>query len=246
MHIVGLDIGYSRTRRSNAIAEIREGELHLSKSTVARRNEKLIELRDVDVIAIDAPIVPIGCSPETPRLVERIFSRGPFQKRCKPGMSHVPDTGRQLREHGAESARLAATAARWTSPPPFPTVVPGVGIVEAFPNAFLGVVLGDETYYNAPKVPRGGKFDWLYDQWVEQGLFAKAVTMCGLPLDVAERLDLEGDHDLRAALVCLMTAAFALTGHAMAIGDSTGGYFFLPRQELWSPWARGALASVRL
>jgi predicted RNase H-like nuclease len=241
MHLVGLDIGFSRTRRSNALAEFENGELRIEKLSVPERDTKLRQLRDVDIIAIDAPIVPEGCSPTAPRLVEQLFCRGAFQKRCKPGASHVKGTGHQLREHGGTAAHLVAEATRWTTPPPFETVLPHCGVVEAFPNAFLGVALPDSAYELANRIPRGGKFDWLYDQWIGRGLFAEAIRRCGLPLELVTTLNSERDHDKRAALVCLLTAAFAATAQAVSIGDEVGGYFFLPSLDLWSGWAREAL-----
>lgn len=237
MHIVGLDIGFSERRKTNAIAVIADGELSVEKLGVHERNRRLANLRDVDVIAIDAPVVSSDCAPETARHVERVFCRGLFQKRCKPGMSHIRGTGRTLREHGGAAAQIVAAATLWRSEPPFPTVIPRHGIVEAFPNAFLGVALDDSVYAGRRLLVRGGKFDWLYDEWVTRGLFATAVTRCGLPLGTTDALTHEQDHEKRAALVCLLTAAFALTNQAEAVGDSLTGYFFLPSRDLWADWA---------
>jgi hypothetical protein len=156
----------------------------------------------------------------------------------------VRGTGHLLREHGSRAAALVADAARWQTAPPFPTVV-GAAIVEAFPNAFLGVALPDDVYVSAPRFARGKKFDWLYDQWIQRGLFSACVTRTGLPLELAETCHREKDHEKRAALVCLLTAAFAAMGQAEAIGDPLTGYFFLPDQELWAVWARAAIGRAR-
>lgn len=242
MHLIGLDIGFSATQRTNALAEIQNGDLRIVKLRVSERDAELQRLRDVDVIAIDAPLVPSGCSITTPRLVEQLFSRGLFQRRCKPGASHVRGTGHRLREHGMQSATTIAEAARWERESPFPTIVPGCGVIEAFPNAFLGVSIPDHVYVARPKLPRGAKFDWLYDQWIALDLFSPAVMRCGLPLDLVSVLHAERDHEKRAALICLLTAAFAVAGTTAAIGDSQTGYFFLPDTDLWAPWARKALA----
>ena len=161
MHLIGLDIGFSARGRTNALAEIENGELRVVKLNVKERDAELERLRDVDVIAIDAPLLPAGCSVDTPRLVEQLFSRGIFQKRCKPGASHVRGTGHLLREHGSRAATAVAHATRWENEPPFPTIIPMSGVVEAFPNAFLGVAVADEIYVAAPKLARGRKFDWL-------------------------------------------------------------------------------------
>lgn len=240
MHLIGLDIGFSPSRRTNALAKIRNGELRVEKMNVQERDAALAGLSDVDVIAIDAPLVPVDCSADMPRLVEQLLSRGIFQRRCKPGASHVSGTGRLLREHGSRAAAAVAAATRWPAPPPFPTVMPMSGIVEAFPNAFLGVALEDDAYAAMPKLRRGGKFDWLYEQWIARDLFADAVARCGLPAELVTTLHTEHDHEKRAALICLLTAAFASTGTAVAVGEPTTGYFFLPNRELWAGWARGA------
>ena len=68
MHLIGLDIGFSATQRTNALAELRDGELRVVRLNVNERDAELAQLRDVDVIAIDAPIVPAACSIDTPRL----------------------------------------------------------------------------------------------------------------------------------------------------------------------------------
>jgi hypothetical protein len=38
----------------------------------------------------------------------------------------------------------------------------------------------------------------------------------------------ETDHELRAALICLLTAALAARGIAAIIGEAEGGWFWLP------------------
>jgi predicted RNase H-like nuclease len=83
-----------------------------------------------------------------------------------------------------------------------------------------------------PQHRRGEKFDWLYDQWLERGGFEKCVARCGLAGELTHALERERDHELRAALICLLTAAFAYRGDAAVIGDEKGGYFFLPPTDM--------------
>jgi predicted nuclease with RNAse H fold len=179
-HLVGLDIGWSRRRRSNGIAVLRDDDLVVERLSVDDRNEALRTLENVDVVAIDAPLLPSNADEALPRECERIFSRGDFQRRCKPGMSHVRGTGQTLRAHGGSAAQLARTGAGT--------------IVEAFPNAFLGVVLPEEVFANV-SMGRGKKFDWLYDRWIEHRLFAVATAAARLPELVAYRCEAEKDHD---------------------------------------------------
>ena len=159
---VGVDIGFSKRRRSNGIVVVREGKLIQAKRlSVAERDAALRSLTEVDVVAIDAPILPRGTADTLPRYCESIFSRGLFQKRCKPGMSHIRGTGQLLREHGRRAAEQ---------------LHPATVNVEAFPNAFLGVVIEDDDYLRAEKIRRGKKFDWLYQRWIERNLFGHIVA----------------------------------------------------------------------
>jgi len=227
MHLAGIDIGFSQRRRSNGVVVVRDGRLvRAERLSVSERDAALQSLTDVDVVAIDAPLLPPGTADTLPRHCEHVFSRGLFQKRCKPGMSHIRGTGQLLREHGRRAAER---------------VRPGAKIVEAFPNAFLGVVVQDDDYVTATKIKRGRKFDWLYERWIDRGVFPRVIAAAHLPEDIATRCETEKDHDIRAALVCLLTAAFAAQGTATAVGREVDGYFFLPPADLWAEWAKETL-----
>ncbi len=65
-----------------------------------------------------------------------------------------------------------------------------------------------------------------------------------LPDVVWHRLRSETDHELRAALICLLTAALAAKGTAAIIGEAEGGWFCLPPWSLWEPWAKEGLESA--
>jgi predicted nuclease with RNAse H fold len=126
-------------RRSNGIAVVRDGKLiRAERLSVAERNAALRSLTDVDMVAIDAPLVPPGMLDTLPRYCEHLFSRGLFQKRCKPGMSHIRGTGQTLREHGRLAAEHLLDVNALRAPDrPLKRVLAGASIVEAFPNAFL-------------------------------------------------------------------------------------------------------------
>ena len=246
MHLVGLDIGFSERRRSNGIAVLRNGKLiRAERLSVGERDAALRELRELDAIAIDAPLLPPSTADTLPRYCERVFCLGLFQKRCKPGMSHIRGTGQLLREHGRRAAEQLLIARSFRSSlQPLQRVWPDAPLVEAFPNAFLGVAVPNDDYLNAIKIKRGGKFDWLYDRWIARGLFRDAVAAAQLPEEIAVRCEMERDHDVRAALVCLLTAAFAAHGTAVAVGQELDGYFFLPPADLWAPWANESIGTT--
>ncbi|HEY0791493.1 MAG TPA: hypothetical protein VGD78_10560 [Chthoniobacterales bacterium] len=111
-------------------------------------------------------------------------------------------------------------------------------IVEAFPNAFLGVLMPEVELLAVPKLKRGRRFDWLYERMVTTGrLEGVPSSSVDLPEAVWHRLRLETDHELRAALICLLTAVFAEQGTAAVIGDAESGWFWLPPCFSWQPWA---------
>lgn len=215
---------------ANGIVVVRDGKLtRAERLSASERDAALRTLANIDAVAIDAPVLPPGTADTLPRYCERAFSRGLFQKRCKPGMSHVRGTGQLLRKHGRRAAeQLLAGRSFRPSTHPLQRIWPDAPIVEAFPNAFLGVVVPDDDYVTAPKIKRGGKFDWLYERWIVRGMFPGAVAAVQLPGEIATRCETDKDHDLRAALICLLTAAFAANGTGVAIGRDVDGYFFLP------------------
>jgi hypothetical protein len=49
------------------------------------------------------------------------------------------------------------------------------------------------------------------------------------------------DRELRAALITLLTAALAALGTATIVGESTGGWFWLPPWSLWQDWTKKGL-----
>lgn len=212
---------------------------YLSRTSVLGRG------RRYSVLAVDAPLLPQGILHYEARACEKTFVWGLFQRRCKPGESHVPGTGQSLRRAGAETAHTFRSDVDIVELAcPFPRIQVPLNIVEAFPNAFLGVCLQDGSFTATPG--RGGKFDWLYDESVGQGVFHRLQSALAWPSDEFWRQSTSNDdHDERAAIVCAMTAIAVLRGQYVAVGEPLGGYFFLPPWDLWQPWAKRTLDSNR-
>ena len=141
MILVGLDVGFSATRASSGVARLAFGELSVGCATASLESrKKFFGSDEVDVAAIDAPILP-GESYDQ-RVCERLFTLGCFQRRCKPGLSHVSGTGRAFRQAGYEGARqLSEITSGRELLLKFPRIWQARNLVEAFPNAFMGVLL---------------------------------------------------------------------------------------------------------
>jgi len=243
-HVAGLDVGFSTKRKSTGFGWYRDGVICLGHDFRPQACDLLLNQKPFDVIAVDGPVLPKAAAGTAPREVERIFSSGAFARRCKPGMSHW-GVGYRLRTAAAEAGNCLCVGApiddvRFT----VPRVVEGA-IIEAFPNAFLGVCLEEQCYERPKKLRRGQKFDWLYDQWMERNVLERVISF--LPGDATSLADCFArtkHHDERAALVCVLTALFAAVGNCVAVGCDATGWFFLPPREAWAPWAWRELESL--
>ena len=247
MILVGLDVGFSATRASSGVARLAFGELFVGCATASLESrKKFFGSDEVDVAAIDAPILP-GESYDQ-RVCERLFTLGCFQRRCKPGLSHVSGTGRAFRQAGYEGARqLSEITSGRELLLKFPRIWQARNLVEAFPNAFMGVLLPAGCFDPIPKMRRGQKFDWLYDQCCNQHIFDSLIAIIGTATlgTVIQYIKSTQHHDQRGALICLLTAAAVAAGRYTAVGDPEGGYFFLPPWHAWAPWARQEIDTQR-
>jgi hypothetical protein len=139
--IAGLDVGFSTKRPTAGIGLWVDNRLELTNCHGVKACAQIAAAGDYDIVAIDGPVIPEGQDIQQKRNVERAFCHGLFQRRCKPGFSHVRGTGIRLREEAGTAADLLSNStkgSRVTSI--FPHVRKGM-VVEAFPNAFLGVAI---------------------------------------------------------------------------------------------------------
>jgi hypothetical protein len=249
--LLGVDVGFSKTRETTGIACLDDDRLILARAGTPWefRKAKLPCGFKPSVLAIDGPLLPQGSDALTRRQCEFIFVHKPFHNRCKPGLSHW-GIGLKLREAAMEASsrsQFGSLLAQSTTSQSAFVARTGPN-VEAFPNAFLGVLASDSDLLAAPRLPRGRRFDWLYDRVTATGkLEAKLSPILGLPSFVwrkAESLTSKEHHEERAALICLLTAALAAQNRATVIGDETGGWFWLPPRALWEQWAIRGLNDV--
>jgi len=243
-NLMGVDVGFSKTRRTG-IACLEGGQLSLERAGTAweSREAKIPRGFQPSFIAIDGALLPLGADQHFRRHVEAIFTRVPFHNRCKPGLSH--QRFGLLLKNASNDARtqfgriLAPSVLATVS-----TVSRNGPIVEAFPNAFLGVLMTEDELKAAPNLKRGRRFDWLYERMVKTGrsesLLSKKLHLADV---VWHHLRSETDHELRATL-CLLTAALATKGTATIIGEAEGGWFWLPPWSLWQSSATEGLESA--
>jgi hypothetical protein len=158
--LLGIDVGFSNTRATTGIAVYERGSLRLLccvKSSSKNRADILSEGSNFDAIAIDGPILPATAADGLKRLSESLLIGRGFNVRCKPGMSHH-GFGLDLRRAAAPIVAEACLLAK-PAPKAFgdKQIRHSIPLVEAFPNAFLGVLLDDVDYRAIGQVSRGAR-----------------------------------------------------------------------------------------
>jgi hypothetical protein len=217
--LLGVDVGFSERRKTTGLAWFTQGQIGVAVvgTSWAERESALPSGVRFTRIALDAPLLPSEAL--RPRPCEAVFYGRPFWNRCRPGLSHH---GRGLLLRNAGKVAGAQFASLLTSRHPVHDVIRAPAI-EAFPNAFLGV-LTNEQEFRAANLSRRHRSDWLYGIAVRSGAFKRILQRLGWCDPAIEKVIInETDHDKRAALVCLMTAALADRLDATAIGDPAGG-----------------------
>jgi len=205
--LLGIDVGFSKDRRTTGIAWSVDGKVEAIKtySHWERRRQQLPAIASFAIIAVDGPLLPDGAEPRLERHCERVFIRGAFQRRCKPGLSHF-GAGLNLRTAAHETAeQFKHLVAASALPAGNPHVISGLPIVEAFPNAFIGVMLTDDTF-SLGKAAKRKKFDWLYDHAIREHVFE--TLLAHLEWDgyaFLDRIVAEQDHE-KPAVRCRRTS----------------------------------------
>lgn len=241
--IAGIDAGLTLKERTSGVCRTGAGGFVLDHTYIDKlsRVSLLGPAKRFDCLGIDAPVLPKNDLHYEPRPVESLFMRGDFQKRCKPGASHIAGTGQSLRRSGCDTAVQFAAETVARGKVKYPRVQADQNIVEAFPNAFLGVMLAQRVIDNAV-TNRGNKTDIFFSLCNTHGAFQALQDHLGW----ADRafwnaFTTTTQHDELAALVCAVTAVCAHVGKYVAVGEHEGGYFFMPPWPLWQRWAKQAL-----
>jgi len=242
--LLGVDVGFSKSRASTGIAWYASGRFEAAavKSDKEARLACLPSRFCADVAALDGPLVPQRSegSSDSPRYAERFLSRGAFQRRCKPGFSHF-GTGLELRKASHIAASQVRNVVKANGRLAKPFCAGTHSIVEAFPNAFLGVLLDEGVYAKSPKLKRGKKFDWLYEHAKENRALERVMLHVDFqPPGLLAAVQQEQHHEKRAAYVCLITAACVAANKITSIGDKDGGWIVLPPRALWADWSINA------
>jgi hypothetical protein len=265
--VLGIDVGFSERKRTTGLclltvegSYVRDIQLRRVKTDCDSRSRELLELiprgTHLAMLAVDGPLIP-GLSYDANiryRQAERLLSQGELlRKHCKPGQSSSP-TGRSLHKHATALAclvlKLQDKGCLLVVPAAHNERLCEYAVVEAFPNAFLAVLLPEKWFERAGKVSRTNRSDRYWEATLEEcDSLPRLFSALGLDwVSVRDRLAKINNHDERAALVCAMTALAVARRRYCAVGCSADGWIILPPLSAWGlaadsiePWAKRAL-----
>lgn len=244
--VLGVDVGFSPSKRSSAVCLLSWTETELGWSIKRFRYRErdwkaaLTELGTRTPLLAAAFDGPLRCGFDVIgryRTAERVLTRGLGGTIGKPGQSSSP-AGKCLNAAANTLTRFVRDTATLADAC-HPHRIDPKAIVEAFPSSFLGVMLERPSDLT---VSRGDRSD----------VFFQHLASVGALQDLAHHL-LPGrqarhswtdvtNHDDRAALVCALTALAVAQGDYTAVGDEDGWIVLPPRQFIRS-WAWDILAA---
>ena len=253
-HYLGIDVGFSESRRSTGLClltldqtSLRWSNRHNTGAGEAERRKALQSLvpesTSVDGVGIDGPLARDIKIVKRYRSADALLSRGPFQKRCKPGQTNS-GTGKCLHEHATKLAKLVLSLRDEkyldlhdaTHPDP----IHEARILEVFPTAFLAVLLSEKDFSELQTpIPRGKRTDILWDKAIEKRYLERLIKTLAPQKRLKKALVSIRNHDHRAAFVCALAALCVAKNQYVAVGDPEDGYIILPPNL--QPWAEDAL-----
>src|SRR6056297_3415147 len=240
-NLVGIDVGLVLHRATSGLCRTGSDGFSVARSyTDQLSRQSAIEIPEqIDLLAIDGPVLPTNQIDYRIRPTEKALLWNVFRRRCAVGET-CRGIGAALRRGGCDTARqFGDRTANSNCQTTYPQIQAHRHVIEAFPNAFMGVMLDDAPYMESmPRLKRGGRFEWLLSTWRKNAAVQQLKTR--LQWDEPElwkELASNGDHEEQAALVCALTAVCVYRNAYVAVGEPIGGYLFLPPWELWAEWA---------
>jgi hypothetical protein len=239
--VLGVDVGYSQTRRSSAVCRLDwdEQKIHWTiarfRAAEPERSATIARIAGETTLAcaaFDGPLrsdlEPIGVY----RIAERMLTRRLQRLIGKPGQSSTP-VGRQLNCHANECAKVVLGLGK-TSPATHRTAIHAKAIVEAFPTSFLGLMIAEpRQLFDAQ---RGNRSDIFYVHLARTGVLTGLISDLLPDRHLVEIFEAVTNHDDRAAVVCALTSLCVAASKYSSVGDRQG-WIILPPKDFIQPWA---------
>jgi hypothetical protein len=242
--VLGVDVGFSATRRSSAVCRLDwddrliEWTIRRFRAQPAEQAETISAVagnRRLEAAAFDGPLRAGFDVIGRYRTADRMLTRCLGSKIGKPGQASAP-VGKQLNAAANACVQVMLRDCR-IGPAAHSVKIDMKAVVEAFPTAFLGVMLRDPSSLGATRRDRS---DIFFSSLAETGSLRRLMTHL-LP-GRAPALSFDGvtNHDDRAALVSALTALCVAAGDFTAVGDADG-WMILPPRLFTRSWARADL-----
>lgn len=243
--VVGVDVGYSPTRRSSAICRLwwnidivdwKVDRFRYEAADRARAFQTVVGDEPILVAALDGPLRRGLDQIGRYRLAEKTLTSREIRSRIgKPGQSSSRN-GRDLNQAANLCAQSLLDLCR-LGHATHREAIHDLGIVEAFPTSFLGLLL-DAPEGIAVRPP--ARSDAYYSHLAEIGGLDRLLSYL-LPGRALSRSWNEViDHDERAAIACALTALCVAADDYLAVGDEDG-WIILPPESLIGQWAKSHL-----
>ncbi len=245
--MLGVDVGGSELRRSSAVCRLDwtatalGWEIERFRAISPEREDVIGGVgggRLLLAAAFDGPLRARFNEINRYRSAERMLTRRLGRRIGKPGQANAP-VGRAL-NRAANRCAEAVLARCGLAPANHAGAIDGRAIVEAFPTAFMGVMLAEPAAIAARRGDRSDRFfAHLAADDCEGGFDALLGHL--LPGRRPDRpLASVRNHDERAALVASFTALAVACGDFVSVGDADpdgDGAIVLPPRALIRDWA---------
>jgi predicted RNase H-like nuclease len=243
--VLGIDVGFSSKRRSSAICRLDWDDQSVRwtidrfRADTADRQRAIKGVAGgmlVAAAAFDGPLRRGFDRIDRYRIAERMLTRRLWSQIGKPGQSNSR-MGKMLND-AANTCVDAVSTVCHIGPATHAIRIDGDAIVEAFPNAFLGVMIEDPTCLSTL---RGNRSDVYFEHLA--GLLERILGHLLPGRKVASSIAKVTNHDDRAALVCALTALCVVASDFTAVGDNNDGWIILPPRAFVQNWAWRLLES---
>ena len=242
-YYLGIDVGYSPSKDRTGLCLITLEHGHFRwccRNTGSQKARRLADLRDlipkgatISAVGIDGPLTTDFQLIDRYRAADAFLSRGAFSKRCKPGAVDAR-RGQILHYHATELAKLVEDYLR-VADAGHPDRIHQSRVVEAFPNAFLGVLLEgarcDQICDQLKGTGQEKKSDEFWKEAVGKHLLHDLIGHL-VPQIGLGKLDIN-DHDHRAAFVCALAGLCVAKNRYVSVGDPVDGNICLPPFNMW-------------
>lgn len=236
--VLGIDVGFSPTRRSSAVCRLEwdahgiSWEIDRFQATLQERERVITAVAGqgrLEAAAFDGPLRTGFTVIGSYRAAERMLTRRLQPKIGKPGPSSAP-VGKALNDAANACAKVVMQHCKLADAT-HGVRIDKLAVVEAFPSSFLGLLIEDPAYV---PVRRSDRSDRYFEHLVDSGGLTDLIARLLPGRSLNGRLADVTNHDDRAALICAVTALSVAAGEFTAVGDSQGWIILPPAWAIQS------------